>query len=125
MKPRRWLLVVMTCQCGGALALLAQTPPAPGPSPVHDQVARLIHEDATRQYSFLKPVVAPPTPEHSEQTLELPAFIVREKRPPALPPPLKETQLQEFFRTGTLFETRPGIKLWMKGDKGIMLTFPF
>ena len=115
----------MAVQCAATIVLLGQVSVEPDPAPVRDRVARLIREEAARQYSFLKPVEAPPTQEHSEASIELPAFIVREKRPPALPPRLKETELQQFFRTGTLFETRSGLKLWMKGDKGLMLTFPF
>src|SRR5258708_4419594 len=104
MTPRRWLLV-LACHFVGAGLLPAQTSPAAEPSPIRERLGKLIREDAARQYSFLKPVEASPGKNPAEETVELPTFVVREKRLPSLPPPLKETQLQEFFRTGTLLET--------------------
>lgn len=101
--------------------------------PVKIEAGRLIRQDIQARVQAAEPIRQ--TKEQTmqstdrapdEETLALPPMIVTTKRPPDLTPPPKEPKLQEFFRTGTILQNRSGsIRLWMKGDQGLMLTFRF
>jgi hypothetical protein len=58
-------------------------------------------------------------------TLELEPMVVEGKRVKAIPPPVRETKVQELLRTGVVWENagaRFTQRFWMKGDRGIMFT---
>lgn len=103
-------------------------PPKPGiPAVVrtrmHDQVAALMRSEVgvfTPPVELKEPEpVVPP----ADDTLQLEPMTVLGKKI-VIPPPVHETPAQEFFRTGVIWSTKDGrMKLWMKGDKGIMFTF--
>ncbi|HEX2862041.1 MAG TPA: hypothetical protein VHN79_10395 [Lacunisphaera sp.] len=57
--------------------------------------------------------------------LELEPMIVDGQRVKPLPPPWRETRVQEVLRTGTVWEkvgARFTQRFWMQGDRGIMFT---
>lgn len=126
MHPR---CVALTCLLGAlssARLTGAELIPEPATREVKTELLRLIQQDIrAREKARPTPTNAPATA--PGEVLDLPRMVVREKQPPKLPPPPpKEQKLEQFFRTGTIWESRPGgVKLWMKGDKGLMLTFPF
>lgn len=127
MHPR---LAVLACLLGllPAPETAAEILPEPATRTVKSEAARLIQQDfRDREAARRARPAFVPEPRGSGEVLQLPTFVVREKPPPQLPPPpLKETKLGEFFRTGTILQNRSGsIRLWMKGDQGLMLTFPF
>jgi len=42
--------------------------------------------------------------------------------------PVAETRVEKFVRTGVLWQSRgpdPRVRLWMKGDRGLMISFGF
>ncbi len=59
-----------------------------------------------------------------EDMLQLEPIIVHGQPVPALPPTLHETRVQEFLRTGTIWQGKR-FKFWFTSDKGLMLTFPW
>ncbi len=128
MHPR---CAVLTCLLGALSSIGlrgAELIPEPAKRDVKSESLRLIQQDirAREEARPARPIPSAPTIA-SEEVLHLPPMVVKEKKPPQLPsPPPKEPKLEEFFRTGTIWESRPGgVKLWIKGDKGLMLTFPF
>lgn len=62
--------------------------------------------------------------DHPEDMLQLDPFIVHGQPVPLLPPALHETRVQEFLRTGTIWQGKR-FKIWFASDKGLMLTFPW
>ena len=65
-----------------------------------------------------------PPKDRPEDMLQLDPFIVHGQPVPALPPTLHETRVQEFLRTGTIWQGKR-FKIWFASDKGLMLTFPW
>ncbi|MES1168513.1 MAG: hypothetical protein ABUL61_05020, partial [Oleiharenicola lentus] len=131
MRPRYRLLVVALAVAGLQPALRAQatagTPVATSgdvpkqKSRVSRQLAELVKADAGI-------VSITPRAEETEvpstgEILVLEPLVVTGKVD--LPPPVHETRVQEFFRTGTLWEkvgSKFTRKFWVKGDRGIMFT---
>jgi hypothetical protein len=69
--------------------------------------------------------LAPPA-DRPEDMLQLEPFIVHGRQVPVLPPALHETPVQEFVRTGALWEKvgrKFKTKFWFASDKGLMLSF--
>ena len=128
MQSRR---VALACLLG-ALSVekspAAEVLPEPSNRTVKSDSLRLIQEDIRIREEAKR---AKPTPagaaKGAGEVLDLPTLVVKEKEPPKLPPPPpREQTVEKLLRTGTIWESRPGgVKLWMKGDKGLMLTFPF
>lgn len=62
--------------------------------------------------------------DHPEDMLQLEPIIVHGQPIPLLPSALHETRVQEFLRTGTIWQGKR-FKFWFTSDKGLMLTFPW
>jgi hypothetical protein len=93
---------------------------------VQKQVTRLILADAGHVTTASQLEAAEPPAAGAEETLALEPMIVTGSKVPQLPPALHETPVTEFLRTGTLWERighKIKTKLWMRGDKGVMLSF--
>jgi len=125
MNPRHRLLVVTLAVAGLPPVLRAQAVDNGGTSVprtlMHRRVAELVKADVGI-------VSIAPREEETDvaapgETLVLEPLVVTGKV--ELPPPRDETRVQEFFRTGTLWE-KVGPKFtrrfWVKGDRGIMFT---
>jgi hypothetical protein len=126
MHSRRAALACLMGALSSAEAPGAELLPEPAVRGVKGESLRLIIQDfrAREEAQRTRPARGPAA--EGGEVLDLPKMVVTEKKPPDLTPPPKEPKLQEFFRTGTIWEARPGgVKLWMKGDKGLMLTLPF
>jgi len=128
MRPRHAALVYLFGALSSTELPGAELLPEPVTRDVKSESLRLIQQDirVRKGTEPVKPTLSSPATT-SEEVLDLPDMVVREKKTPQLPsPPPKEPKLQEFFRTGTIWENRSGsVKLWIKGDKGLMLTIPF
>lgn len=128
MHPRHAAVACLLGALSSAKLSSAEPLPEPATRDVKNESLRLIHQDirAREEARPAKPI-SNASDTASGEVLDLPLIMVKEKKPtPLPPPPPKELKLEEFFRTGTIWESHPGgVKLWMKGDKGLMLTFPF
>jgi hypothetical protein len=104
---------------------------SPEPSPAkkrHSELARLLKEDAAavRQREPAESDVLPK--ENTEGVVVLDRHVVGGERVPEFFPP-PEPAFEKFIRTGTIWQ-RVGkngrvVRVWMKGDRGIMIDFPF
>ena len=90
---------------------------------MHEQMARLVREDAG---IFTAPSPAEAANEvvdvSLEKMLELEPMTVKGRKF-AIPPPRHENLAQEFFRTGTVWEKvgpRFSRRLTLKGDEGVL-----
>lgn len=130
MKP---VLAALACLLGvgssgdmGGAELVPEDPARPS---AMVELGKLIRQDiqakanAERARLAQQPAAGKPP---DEETLTLPPMTVTAKKPPDLTPPPKENKLEEILRTGTIWQSKSGgVKLWLKGDKGLMLTIPF
>ncbi len=128
MRPLLCLLPLGLSLVATCLDLRAQTDEATAvpKTRVQKQVTRLILADAGHVTTASQLEAAEPPDAEAEETLALEPMIVTGPKPPQLPSPLYETPMTKFLRTGTLWERighKIKTKLWMRGDKGVMLTF--
>ena len=128
MKPRA---LIIPCLLILGPAIEEAQPPAPMPPPasssVKTEILRLIRQDAAARELDRPSKKEKPSEPADDEALWLEPFIVRAKRLlPLAPHPPRETPLHEILRTGTLFESKSNrVRIWAKGDEGLMLTFPF
>ena len=124
MHSRRAVLACLLGTLTAEAAAAAELLPEPATHHVKSEALRLIQQDFLARKETER---SQPPARAAGEVLDLPKMTVKDKEPPKLPSkPPHEPKLQEFFRTGTIWESHPGgIKLWVKGDKGIMLTLPF
>lgn len=116
--------LAMAAACAGWAADEPVAAPVGAKIPMHLRVAQLVRADAG---AFLPPPAEPveeePVTARTAETLELERMTVLGKKI-VIPPAIREAPLEKFFRTGTLWATKDGrLKLWMKGDQGLMFTF--
>ncbi len=142
MKPHLGTsLAVLVVFFASAMRLVAESPQpetalpeSPGfsvPSSadnVHWETIRLIRRDA-QKFKLKNGTVAPvTTTESAPDLLILDRLVVKQRPPETLPPPIIETQIQEFFRTGTIAEhvgSQITTRFWMHPTLGLRLSFEF
>jgi hypothetical protein len=115
------LIVAGPILCEQPQPLPWPTARAPAES-VSKKAARLIWEKAGLPNVPEKPESNFPPAESREEVLQLAPMVVREPRPPALPPSLHEAPVRKFLRTGTVWEKvgpKFTTKFGVSGDKGI------
>lgn len=119
-------LLLASLLAAGPLSAEPPTPDDTTARPDRRELTRLVREDAGR---LPAPTHASPAPSGSDTPTEMVvalAPLVVEERIPPLPEPVRETKVKEFFRTGVLAEKvgrKVTTRFWVKGDRGIMLSF--
>lgn len=98
---------------------------APGIS-LKQEINRLLIADAAKAQSQK---TKPPADDAgaNEGVLMLAPLTVKGLREPRVTP-FQETWVEHFFRTGTIVQhvgRKATTRLWMKGDRGLMLSFNF
>jgi hypothetical protein len=114
--------------------LLAQRLPGPAQSaeprppletPLRHKAIDLIRQDVATNSKESQPSPPRLSQSSSEDVTTLSPVIVEGRKVPDISTP-RERPVEEFFRTGTIAE-RIGPKvttqLWMRGDRGVMLSF--
>lgn len=89
------------------------------------EAMRLIREDVAKMAPVEKPASQTPPNDSPAEVYKMERFIVREDKLPDLSTP-PETRVERFVRTGTLsahIGKKVTTRFWMKGDKGLMLSF--
>jgi len=128
--PHLSLLLLLSLMGTGFAAETEGRPAALSPTRAKSEAARLIREDVLAMKEKDGSQAKPAGPEKietppGENLLILERIVVKGNKPPEIPPPVRETEVQEFFRTGTILENRgPRFtrRLWVKGDKGLMFS---
>jgi len=139
MKTASRLAIAVLTLTSAASLLQAQaetTPPDAVPSFSFDNtiVAPRSELLQTKEDPLLRPLFAAPdfesmryaTARSADRPVALAPFIVRGDPPlPEVVPP-RETSSEKFFRTGTVFQhvgRKTTSRFWIKGDRGLMVSF--
>ena len=99
-----------------------------GNANVRWETVRLIHQDAQKLKLKQAPIEIGASAERSPDLLILDRVVVRKRPPETLPPPVIETHVQQFFRTGTIAEhvgTNVTTHFWLHPDHGLRVSFEF
>lgn len=95
---------------------------------IHWETVRLIHQDAQKLKLKHAPVDGDKVAEKSPDMLILDRLVVTKRPPETLPPPVIETPVQQFFRTGTIAEhvgSKVTTHFWLHPELGLRLSFEF
>lgn len=88
-------------------------------------IVRLLADDAARAAAKNLPTPSPPASEAG--VVQLVPLVVK-GLPERRIKPISETRVEKFVRTGVLWQSsgpNPRARLWMKGDRGLMISFGF
>ena len=134
MKSSIWFLSCGLGLAATCLDLQAEAGAAPALPKTRTRVQKLltdlIKEDAgaptiANPVAASQPEASSAPAETAENTLVLDPMVVTAKKSLEIPPPLHETRVQEFFRTGTIWKKvgpRFTREFWFRGDQGIGFT---
>lgn len=119
---------LLPAQAVSALPAAATDPMATAvpTTPLRREALRLIREDvATAATPAEAAQPAASATETAGEVVTLAPFVVQEQKTPDFSTP-RETPTQTFFRTGTVARhvgEKVTTQLWIRGDRGVMLSF--
>lgn len=94
---------------------------------IRKEIARLVRQDAQAMKDSSKTTSPEETDYNPDDTVVvLETFVTRGSKAQVIPPPLRESSAQKFFRSGTIMENvgkKVTTRFWARGDRGLMLSF--
>ena len=94
--------------------------------PLKQEINRLLIADAVKA-ALAWPALPAATADSEEGVIQLVPLTVK-GLPDRKIKPVSETRVEKFVRTGVLWQSsgpNPRVRLWMKGDRGLMISFGF